>query len=45
VEKYGIRVIHPPEWYSGYDPQEAQPRVMSAEENIVNDFASMAGMT
>lgn len=30
--------------YSGFDPQEAQPRVMSPEEMIVNDFASMAGM-
>ena len=30
--------------YSGFDPQEAQPRAMSPEEMIVNDFASMAGM-
>lgn len=33
-----------PEPYSGYDPFEAQPRVMSPEEYILNDFASMAGM-
>ena len=36
----------PPKYprYDKYDEYEAQPRVMSAEENIVNDFASMAGM-
>jgi hypothetical protein len=45
VEKKGIGVIPPPtELYSSYDPEESQPRVMSAEENIVNDFASMADM-
>lgn len=30
--------------YSGFDSQESQPRAMSPEEMIVNDFASMAGM-
>jgi hypothetical protein len=30
--------------YSGFDLQESQPRAMSPEEMIVNDFASMAGM-
>jgi hypothetical protein len=44
LEKQGIRVIRPPELYSDYDPLEAQPRVMTPEENIINDFASMAGM-
>jgi hypothetical protein len=44
LEKQGIRAIRPPHLYSGYDPLEAQPRVMSPEECIVNDFASMAGM-
>jgi hypothetical protein len=39
-----IRAIPPPHLYSGYDPLEAQPRVMSPEECIVSDFASMAGM-
>jgi hypothetical protein len=45
VEKRGITVLRPSEFYSGYDPLEAQPRVMSAEEYIVNDFASMAYMS
>jgi len=44
VEKQGIRVIRPPDLYSDYDPLEAQPRVMTPQENIVNDFASMASM-
>lgn len=44
VEKRPIFAIPPPEWYWGYDPLEAQPRAMTQEEYIVNDFASMAGM-
>jgi hypothetical protein len=32
------------EQYFGYDPLEAQPRVMSPEEFILNDFVSMAAM-
>jgi len=44
MEKEGVRAVRPPDLYSGYDPQEAQPRVMSPEECIVNDFASMAAM-
>ncbi len=44
LEDEKIRVIPAPELYMGYDPMEAQPRVMSPEEYIVNDFASMAGM-
>lgn len=41
---FNITGLSPPDLYSGYDPCEAQPRVMSPEEYIVNDFASMAGM-
>jgi hypothetical protein len=44
LEKHRIRAMRPPDQYSGYDPLEAQPRVMTPEECIVNDFASMAGM-
>ena len=44
LEKKGITGLPPHDQYSGYDPLEAQPRVMSPEEFIVNDFASMAGM-
>jgi hypothetical protein len=44
LEGEGVRAIRPPDLYTGYDPLEAQPRVMSPEECIVNDFASMAGM-
>ena len=44
LEKEGIRSLPTPEQYSGYDPFEAVVRVMSPEECIVNDFASMAGM-
>lgn len=44
IERQSIKVIHPSDLYSGYDPLEAQPRVMSPEEFIVNDFASMAAM-
>jgi hypothetical protein len=43
LEDQGIsRVLPPPSFYSGYDPLEAQPRVMSPEECIINDFVSMA---
>jgi len=44
LEKKGITGLPTCDLYSGYDPFEAQPRVMSPEEFIVNDFASMAGM-
>lgn len=44
VVERDIEVLRPPELYSGYDPLEAQPRAMTPEESIVNDFASMAGM-
>lgn len=42
--RFNIDGIACPEQYAGYDPFEAQPRVMSPNEYIVNDFASMAGM-
>ena len=42
LEKEGIKGLALPDRYSGYDPFEAQPRVMSPEEFIVNDFVSMA---
>jgi hypothetical protein len=44
AERLGLHAVPGPTRYSDYDPQEAQPRVMSPEECIVNDFASMAGM-
>lgn len=44
LKKKGIRAIQLPDQYSGYDTLEAQPRAMTAEDFIVNDFASMAGM-
>ena len=44
LDMKGITGLPPHDWYSDYDPFEAQPRVMSPEEFIVNDFASMAGM-
>jgi hypothetical protein len=44
LEEQRIRAIQPPNLYLGYDPLEAQPRVMTPEEWIVNDFASMAAM-
>jgi hypothetical protein len=44
LEQLGVRALRLAEMYSGYDLEEAQPRVMSPEECIVNDFASMAGM-
>jgi hypothetical protein len=44
LEKEGIKCLPTPEEYVGYDPLEAVVRVMSPQECIVNDFASMAGM-
>ncbi|HKB03359.1 MAG TPA: hypothetical protein VKD90_14135 [Gemmataceae bacterium] len=44
LDRDGITAIPPHRWYSGYDRDEAQPRVMSPDECIVNDFASMAAM-
>jgi len=44
LEKKKITGLPPHDQYSGYDPFEAQPRVMSPDEFIVNDFASMAGL-
>lgn len=47
LKRMGVQIVPIPEKYpryDKYDEHEAQPRVMSAEENIVNDFASMAGM-
>ena len=44
LERLKITGLPTPNQYSGYDPLEAQPRAMSPEEVIVNDFASMAGM-
>jgi hypothetical protein len=42
LESKGITGLPLPDQYSGYDPFEAQPRVMSPEDFIVNDFVSMA---
>lgn len=45
LKRMGVQRVPIPKRYPNeYDEQEAQPRVMSAEEYIVNDFASMAGM-
>jgi len=44
LEKLNIAGLPTQDQYSNYDPLEAQPRAMSPEEVIVNDFASMAGM-
>jgi diphthamide synthase subunit DPH2 len=44
LEGLKITGLPTPDQYSNYDPLEAQPRAMSPEEVIVNDFASMAGM-
>lgn len=44
LNRMGVQSVPIPNPYEGYDENEAQPRVMSAEENIINDFASMAGM-
>jgi hypothetical protein len=44
LDAKGIRAVRPLDLYAGYDELEAQPRVMTPEECIVNDFASMAGM-
>ena len=47
LKRMGVQSVPIPQQYpryDKYDEYEAQPRVMSAEENIVNDFASMAGM-
>jgi hypothetical protein len=39
-----IEGLPSPEPYDKYDPEECQPRAMSAEEFIVSDFVSMAAM-
>jgi hypothetical protein len=44
IEKVHIGAIRSPDLYEGYDPFEAQPRAMTPEDNIINDFASMVGM-
>ena len=44
LERLGSNGLQEDDPYDGYDKDEAQPRVMSPEEYIVNDFASMAGM-
>lgn len=44
LQRMGVQTAPIPNPYDGYDEDEAQPRVMSADEYIVNDFASMAGM-
>ena len=44
LERLGVKGLPDHDPYEGYDEEEAQPRVMSPEEYIVNDFASMAGM-
>jgi len=44
LDRDGITAIPPHRWYRRYDRDEAQPRVMSPDECIVNDFASMAAM-
>ena len=44
LKRMGVQSVPIPDPYEGYDEYEAQPRVMSAEEYIVNDFSSMAGM-
>jgi len=44
LERMKITGLPTKDQYSGLDPHEAQPRAMSPEEMIVNDFASMAGM-
>lgn len=44
LTRMGVHTVSIHDPYDGYDECEAQPRVMSAEEYIVNDFASMAGM-
>ncbi|MEJ2720877.1 MAG: hypothetical protein P8181_07010 [bacterium] len=38
----GIEAVPSTETYVGYDPREAQARVVSPDEFIVNDFVSMA---
>ncbi len=43
LQQMGIQSVSAGE-YDKYDRDEAQPRVMSQEEYIVNDFASMASM-
>lgn len=44
LKRFGVESIPTSEQYAGYDEDEAQPRVMSVAEYIVNDFASMVGM-
>lgn len=44
LEEKGITGLPAHTAYAGYDPLEAQPRVMSPEEFIINDFVSMAAM-
>ncbi len=44
LERLGVNGLRYGDPYEGYDEEEAQPRVMSPEEYIVNDFSSMAGM-
>lgn len=44
LNKFEIEGLPSPIAYSEYDPLECQPRAMSPNENIVNDFISMAEM-
>ena len=44
LERMGVACVSPNQTYNQYDEYEAQPRVMSPEEYIVNDFFSMARM-
>jgi hypothetical protein len=42
LNDFDIEAVPAVETYSEYDPGEAQPRVISAEEFILSDFVSMA---
>jgi len=44
LERKNITSLPTADRYSGYDPLECQPRVMSPEEYILSDFVSMAAM-
>lgn len=46
IKYFGVTGLTPSaQPYYGYDPDECQPRAMSAEDYIVSDFISMAAMT
>lgn len=44
LQRLGVKGLPNDDPYEEYDEEEAQPRVMSPEECIVNDLASMADM-